>query len=140
MPSLRRSIQPVPMGYVEEREEDEMKRTLPALVAGCSAVLVATGAALFVPAAAPALARGHGGSTTTTTMPTTTTTTTTTTAPLSDSGVANCASDGGTESAGVCSCRPPPSVRATRRLSHPLVARDRRRSCSRWSRAPSRLA
>jgi hypothetical protein len=77
-----------------------MKRTLAAMVAGCSAVLVATGAVLFVPAAAPALARGHGGSTTTTTMPTTTTTTTT--APLSDSGTANCASDGGTESAGVC--------------------------------------
>jgi hypothetical protein len=83
-----------------------MKRTLPALVAGCSAVLLATGAALFVPAAAPALARGHGGPTTTTTTPTTTppttTTTTTPTAPLSDSGAANCASDGGTESAGVC--------------------------------------
>lgn len=76
-----------------------MKRRLPAMVAGCLAVLVAAGAALFVPAAAPASARGHGGSTTTTTTPTTTTTTT---AALSDSGAENCASDGGTESAGVC--------------------------------------
>jgi large repetitive protein len=76
-----------------------MKRTLPAMVAGFSAVLVAAGAALFV-LAAPASARGHGGSTTTTTMPTTTTTTTA--APLSDSGAANCASDSGTEVGGVC--------------------------------------
>jgi len=77
-----------------------MKRTLPLMVAACSAVLVTAGTVLFV-VAAPASARGHGGSTTTTTMPTTTTTTTPT-APLSDSGAANCASDGGTETGGTC--------------------------------------
>jgi large repetitive protein len=101
MPSLGQWLRPDATGHSEGYEEDEMKRTLSAMVVGCSAVLLATGAALVVPAAAPALARGHGGSTTTTTMPTTSTTTTTT-APLSDSGAANCASDGGTESAGVC--------------------------------------
>jgi Putative Ig domain len=77
-----------------------MKRTLPAMVAGCSAVLVVTGAVLFMLTAAPVSARGHGGSTTTTPMPTTTTTTSA--APLSDSGAANCASDGGIEAGGVC--------------------------------------
>ncbi len=77
-----------------------MKRTLPAMVAGCSAVLVAAGAVLFVLTTTPASARGHRGSTTTTTMPTTTTTTPA--APLSDSGAANCAADGGTEAGGVC--------------------------------------
>jgi hypothetical protein len=77
-----------------------MKRTLPAMVAGCSAVLVAAGAVLFVLTTTPASARGHRGSTTTTTMPTTTTTTPA--APLSDSGAANCAADGGTEAGSVC--------------------------------------
>lgn len=77
-----------------------MRRTLPAMVAGCSAVLVVAGAVLFMLTAAPVSARGHGGSTTTTPMPTTTTTTSA--APLSDSGAANCASDGGIEAGGVC--------------------------------------
>jgi hypothetical protein len=70
------------------------------MVAGCSAVLVAAGAVLFVLTTTPASAQGHRGSTTTTTMPTTTTTTPA--APLSDSGAANCAADGGTEAGGVC--------------------------------------
>jgi len=78
-----------------------MRRTVPVMVASGSAALVAGVAVLFVMTTAPASAKGHGGSTTTTTtaMPTTTTTPS---AALSDSGTANCASDGGTEAGNIC--------------------------------------
>jgi len=81
-----------------------MNKTLAAAaVVGALLVLVASGLALaFGVSRAGAKPKPTTSTTTTGTTTTTTTGTTTTSTPLSDSGSANCASDGGTLSSNVC--------------------------------------